>query len=229
MKEGPDISHVASLIGEPARAQMLLALMDRRALTATELATEAGVTKQTASGHLAKLQEGGMVSASKQGRHRYYRLDDDDVARALEALMGVAERKSGRRVRPGPKDPAMRKARVCYDHLAGETGVLALDQMLENGWIARRQDDLDLTAAGREAFNATGISLDRPASSRRPECRACLDWSVRRYHLGGHAGKVLLDWLLAERMVSRDPQSRVLRFSKDGEKAFNLWLAAPTQ
>ncbi|NNG02830.1 MAG: winged helix-turn-helix transcriptional regulator, partial [Inquilinus sp.] len=123
MKTGPDIAHVAALLGDPARANMLTALMSGRALTASELASEAGVTPQTASAHLARLQQGGLVVPRKQGRHRYYALTGEDVAAVLEALMGLAARTGHLRTRTGPKDPALRRARVCYDHLAGELGV----------------------------------------------------------------------------------------------------------
>lgn len=122
VRSGPDVARVAALIGDPARAAMLSALMDGGALTASELALEAGVAPPTASGHLARLREGGLLAEAKQGRSRYYRLAAPDVAAALEALMGLAARGPSR-ARPGPKDPALRRARLCYDHLAGEAGV----------------------------------------------------------------------------------------------------------
>ena len=120
MKDSPDISRIASLIGDPARANILTALMGGSALTASELAAEAGVTKQTASAHLAKLTEARFIAAERQGRHRYFRLADHQIADVLETLMGIAAKRKPARVRPGPKDPALRKARVCYDHLAGD-------------------------------------------------------------------------------------------------------------
>src|SRR6185437_11184524 len=134
MKEGPSIAPVAALAGDPARANMLAALMSGKALTASELAGEAGVTAQTASSHLAKLESGKLVAAVKQGRHRYFRLADSDVAEMLEAIMGVAARAGLSRVRPGPSDPAMRHARVCYDHLAGELGVQLHDSLAQRGF-----------------------------------------------------------------------------------------------
>ena len=129
MKAGPDIAMVASLVGDPARANMLTALMTGRALTASELAHEAGITPQTASSHLSKLEAGGLIEQEKQGRHRYYRLTDPDVAGVLEGLAGLAARAGHMRVRTGPKDPALRRARICYDHLAGDLGVQMLDSM----------------------------------------------------------------------------------------------------
>src|SRR5215472_4759377 len=168
LKEGPSIALVASLAGEPARANMLSALLSGKALTASELAFEAGVTLQTASSHLSKLESGGLVSSLKQGRHRYFRLAENDVAEMLEAMMGVAARAGHMRTRTGPKDPAMRKARVCYDHLAGEMGVRLFDSLVREGSLSRRSGDLRLTRRG-EAFLADfGITISALSSPRRP-------------------------------------------------------------
>src|SRR6185503_18848436 len=173
MKDGPDIALVGSLVGDPARANMLASLMTGRALTATELAQEAGVTPQTASTHLARLVDGGLLAAEKQGRHRYFRLAEPDVAQALEALMGLAARAGHLRVRTGPKDPQMRHARVCYDHLAGDLGVKL---------IAGSGEDLGVTRQGRHFFTGFGIAVEGLGGRRRPLCRPCLDWSERRHH-----------------------------------------------
>jgi DNA-binding transcriptional ArsR family regulator len=148
MKEGPVIASVAALLGDPARANILTALMDGRALTVSEFAEAAGVTIQTASGHLSKLDAANLLTAEKQGRHRYFRLSDPDVAQVLEALMGLAQRTGATRVRTGPKDAALRAARVCYDHLAGERGVDLLNGARQRGFIAR-QEELVLTDSGR--------------------------------------------------------------------------------
>ena len=129
---------VASLVGDPARANMLTALLSGRALTASELAQEAGITPQTASSHLSKLETGGLIEPEKQGRHRYYRLTDPDVAGVLEGLAGLAARAGHMRVRTGPKDPALRRARVCYDHLAGDLGVQMLDSMKQGLYVKPR-------------------------------------------------------------------------------------------
>ena len=139
MKAGPDIAMVASLVGDPARANMLTALMSGRALTASELAQEAGITPQTASSHLSKLEAGGLIEQEKQGRHRYYRLTDPDVAGVLEGLAGLAARAGHMRVRTGPKDPALRRARICYDHLAGDLGVQMLDSMKQQRLVRQQQ------------------------------------------------------------------------------------------
>src|ERR1700691_6018475 len=142
MKDGPDIARIAALVGDPARANILTALMGGQALTASELAGEAHVTAATASAHLAKLEAGGLIAQRKQGRHRYFRLTGPHVAEALEALIALAARAGHARTRPGPKEPAMRQARVCYDHLAGRLGVLAFDSLAARNLIEADGDGL---------------------------------------------------------------------------------------
>ncbi|HZH50406.1 MAG TPA: winged helix-turn-helix domain-containing protein [Microvirga sp.] len=219
MKEGPAIAPVAALLGDPARANMLGALMDGRALTVSELAEAAGVTLQTASGHLAKLQAAQLVSAEKQGRHRYFRLSGPDVAQVLEALMGLAQRTGAVRVRTGPKDAALRAARVCYDHLAGERGVALLNGLTRHGLVAG-SGELSLTTKGRGFFADFGVDMARLEKGRRPICRACLDWSERRLHLGGALGAAILSGIVERRWGRRD-RSRALVFTDEGLAAFN--------
>jgi DNA-binding transcriptional ArsR family regulator len=223
MKAGPDIAMVAALVGDPARANMLTALMTGRALTATELAHEGGITPQTASSHLAKLEAGGLIEQEKQGRHRYYRLSDPDVAGVLEGLEGLAARAGHMRVRTGPKDPALRRARVCYDHLAGDLGVQMLDSMKKQKLIRQRKQDIELTPEG-ERFLARSlqISADSLAHPRRPLCKACLDWSERRHHLAGTLGAAIMTRLTELKWAARDaaPGSRVVNFTRNGEKRF---------
>ena len=143
---------VASLVGDPARANMLTALMTGRALTASELAQEAGITPQTASSHLSKLEAGGLIEPEKQGRHRYYRLTGEDVAGVLEMLEGLAARVGHMRVRTGPKDPALRRARICYDHLAGDLGVQMLDSMRTQSLVRQKKQDIELTPKARDSW-----------------------------------------------------------------------------
>src|SRR5271168_4221946 len=162
MKVGPDIAMVASLVGDPARANMLTALMNGRALTATELSQEAGIMPQTASSHLAKLETGGLIEQEKQGRHRYYRLTDPDIAAVLEGLQGIAARAGHMRVRTGPKDPALRRARVCYDHLAGDLGVQMLDSMKQQKLVRQHKQLIELTADG-ERFMAKTLQISPEA------------------------------------------------------------------
>ncbi|MFL5295254.1 MAG: ArsR/SmtB family transcription factor [Phenylobacterium sp.] len=220
MKEGPDIATIASLLGDPARANMLTALCAGQALTAGELAREGGVTAQTASSHLAKLSAGGLVEGRKQGRHTYYALTGPDVAGVIEALSGLAARTGHSRIRPGPKEPALRRARVCYDHLAGDLGVGMLDRLTTRGLIVGSGESLVLTADG-EAF-MTALGLDVPALSalRRPLCKGCLDWSVRRSHLAGALGAALLERFYALGWAAREPGTRVVAFSPRGLEAF---------
>ncbi|HEY2049074.1 MAG TPA: winged helix-turn-helix domain-containing protein [Caulobacteraceae bacterium] len=202
MKEGPNIAGVAALIGDPARANVLTALIDGRALTVSELAHAAGVSLPTASGHLAKLAEAGLIEGERQGRHRYFRLSGPDVAHALEALMGLAERTGAKRVRTGPREPALRQARACYDHLAGETAVAMFDALIARGALTADEEPR-LTKAGEIAFRALSLDLDRLQQSSRPLCRRCLDWSERRAHLGGALGAAILDRLLSTGMAQR--------------------------
>ncbi len=223
MKAGPDIAMVASLVGDPARANMLTALLGGRALTASELAHQAGVTPQTASSHLSKLEAGGLVEPEKQGRHRYYRLSDPDVAGVLEGLAGLAARAGHMRVRTGPKDPELRRARICYDHLAGDLGVQMLDSMKKKRLVRQRKQDIELTHEG-ESFleDALQISPQALAHPRRPVCKACLDWSERRHHLAGTLGAALMNRFTELKWAARDaaPGSRVVKFSRTGEKGF---------
>ncbi|TNE62610.1 MAG: transcriptional regulator [Alphaproteobacteria bacterium] len=216
MKEGPIIASVAALLGDPARANMLSALMDGRALTVSELAVAAGVTVQTASGHLSKLKDANLVAAEKQGRHRYFRLSGNDVADVLEALMGLAERTGAKRVRTGPKDAALRDARVCYDHLAGSRSVELFDSLAARGLISC-MDAPTLTPAGRAFFIGFGIDVARLEKGRRPLCRTCLDWSERRNHLAGALGAAILAEFSARGWVRRGP-GRLVGFTVLGQE-----------
>src|SRR5919109_1675892 len=154
MREGPDIAHIANLVGDPARANMLTALVGGTALTASELALEAGVTLQTASSHLSKLTAGGLLKLSVQGRHRYFALAGPHIAAMLESIMGVAAAVGPQRVRPGPRDRAMREARVCYDHLAGDLSVAMFDRPLAEGAIVETADGVRLGRNGHDFFAA---------------------------------------------------------------------------
>ena len=214
---------VAALVGDPARANMLTALMTGRALTASELADQAGITPQTASSHLGKLETGGLIEQEKQGRHRYYRLTDPDVAGVIEGLAGLAARAGHMRVRTGPKDPALRRARVCYDHLAGDLGVQMLDSMRKQRLGRQTKQTIELTVEG-ERFMAKNlqISAEMLAHPRRPLCKACLDWSERRHHLAGTLGAAVMTRFTELKWAARDaaPGSRVVNFSRNGEKRF---------
>ena len=220
MKDGPIIAPVAALAGDPARANMLVALLGGKALTASELANEAGITAQTASSHLAKLEAGGLIARVRQGRHAYFRLANHDVATMLETMMGVAARAGHLRTRPGPSDPAMRKARMCYDHLAGEMGVALFDSLVARGHIAENNNAVSLTRKGEKFLEEFGIDAEALKAERRPLCRSCLDWSMRRAHLSGALGGAILAQLYALDWAKRDRKSRVVIFSLRGEKRF---------
>jgi DNA-binding transcriptional ArsR family regulator len=168
MADGPNIAAIAALLGDPARANMLSALMHGQALTASELAQEAGVMLSAASGHLGKLAGAGLVTIEKQGRHHYFRLSGADVASVLEGLMGVAARTGHLRLRTGPRDPELRRARVCYDRLAGNAAVRLYDRLEVAGMIAATDNGtVRLTKAGERFFSALGIDLNAVASGRR--------------------------------------------------------------
>ena len=226
MKDGPNIVSISSLVGDHARASMLTALMTGEALTATELSVEANITKQTASSHLAKLVDAGLIAVTSQGRHRYFRLAAPDVAQLLESLMGIAERTGARRYRPGPRDPALRKARVCYDHLAGDMGVLLYEALLQNDLIHAslaadaQNPELELTLEGTRFFQDLQIDIKAPGKSRRRSCRPCLDWSVRRFHLAGALGSAVLQYCYRKKLARRVEGSRVVGFTPRGEKVF---------
>jgi DNA-binding transcriptional ArsR family regulator len=226
MKDGPNIVGIAALIGDHARAEMLTALMTGQALTATELAQVANVTKQTVSAHLSKLLDAQLLAVEVQGRHRYFRLADRDVAELLESLMGVAYRTGAVRLRSSPREPALRKARVCYDHLAGEIGVQVYESLERRRLLRANGAEPVVTKPGREFCTRLGIDLEALARQRRPLCRTCLDWSMRRHHLAGSLGAALLDRCLALGWARRAKDSRVVSFSAAGEKALRAQFPA---
>jgi DNA-binding transcriptional ArsR family regulator len=228
MKDGPNIAKIAALLGDATRTDVLTALMADRALTASELATIAGVTKQTMSAHLSKLLDASLIAVDQQGRHRYFRLADEDVAGLLESLMGVAFRTGAVRLLPSPREPALRKARVCYDHLAGELGVLAYESMVRHNLLEMSRHGLRPSAAGIAWCKEGGIDIDAVSRQRRIYCRACMDWSERRYHLAGSLGAALLARLCELGWARRDRASRVIHFAPIGESRFrNLFRMNP--
>ena len=229
MKDGPSIVRIAALVGDHARAEILTALMGGEALTATELAEVAGVTKQTVSTHLAKLVDAQLLAVESQGRHRYFRLAERDVAELLESLMGVAYRAGALRIRSSPREPALRKARVCYDHLAGDLGVLVFDSLDRRRWLRSRGAALELTSNGKRFCREFGIDVDALARQRRPLARACLDWSVRRHHLAGAVGAAVLNRCLALGWARRAKSSRVVVFSDAGERALRERFSMPAR
>lgn len=226
MRDGPDPSEPAALIGDPARAAILTALLDGGAWTASELALQAGVGAPTTSAHLAKLVAGGLIAVVAQGRHRYYRLAGGEVAAALEALMKIAVQKAPRKRQPGPRDAAMRRARTCYDHIAGELGVALFQGMQRARWIRSTADGWVLTPKGKAALIADlGIDLAARATPRREAIKPCLDWSERTEHLGGALGAALLERAIAARWVKRGA-GRIIELTVAGRDAFATALDA---
>ncbi len=220
-------TEIASLAGDPARAGMLHALMDGRALTASELAQAAHVTPQTASGHLTKLAAGGLIAVEKQGRHRYHRLASPAVARMLESIMQVAADARPRVIVTGPRDKALRAARTCYDHLAGHLGVALADAMIANRQIELTADAGIVTAEGASLFERLGIALEtrKPERSKRILCRPCLDWSERRPHIGGALGAALCAHCLTAGWIRRVEGSRAVSVTTKGRQRFREYFA----
>jgi DNA-binding transcriptional ArsR family regulator len=225
-----DVAAVAALMGEPARAAVLFALADGRALAATTLAAEAGVARSTVSAHLARLVEGGLIRVEPSGRHRYFRLAGLEAADAIEALARIAPAQRVRSLRQDTHAGAVRHARTCYDHLAGRVGVALTDALVSDGVLTvedgpdgRRDPVLGagtahrfaLTDGGRQRLLGLGLELGRP--SRRPLVRYCVDWSEQRPHIAGTLGAALLDMLIARRWVRRGDR-RVVRVTDAGRR-----------
>ncbi|MGH6828483.1 MAG: ArsR/SmtB family transcription factor [Rhizomicrobium sp.] len=223
MKYGPDISVIAQLMGDPARANMVMALMGGLALSATELAAEAGVMPSTATGHLGKLVSSGLLRRHKQGRNRYFEIADPDVGEAVEALTAVAARAGHLRARPGPRDEAMRHARSCYDHLGGRLAVDLARHWLASRLLCWREGSLEPTRKGRLFLLGRGITLSELAKPKRALCRACMDWSERAPHLGGALGAAILKRILCEGWAVREHKPRTIAFSRRGEENFVRW------
>lgn len=216
MFEGPDITEAAALMGDPARARMLTAMLDGRAWTATELACEAGVGSSTASAHLGKLLTGGLVSDVRQGRHRYFRLADDDVATALESLMVLSKRASPSKRLPGPRDARLRHARTCYGHLAGDLGVRLFAHLRSEGWLMAHSRGWQFSEGGSEAFAGWLGIAPRPLAMMG---RNCLDWSERREHLGGALGKAVFQ-TLSEAVLLAAGKDRLVELTTLGAAKF---------
>ncbi|MGB8840944.1 MAG: helix-turn-helix transcriptional regulator [Aliidongia sp.] len=220
-----EIAEFASVIGEPARTAMLIALMDGRALTATELASVAGITPQTASTHLARLSAAGLLKVERQGRHRYHRLAGADVARMLEGIMQfVSGDEVGRTApRTGPRDEALRRARTCYDHLAGRLGVGIADALIAKRYVEMDGEAGIVTQSGVAFFSQVGMVLPGGAPGRhvsRPICRPCLDWSERRPHLAGRLGAAICTHGFEAGWLRRIEGDRAVDITPTGRAAF---------
>jgi DNA-binding transcriptional ArsR family regulator len=209
-----DLASVGALLAEPARAKVLLALGDGRSLPASMLASEAGVAPSTASHHLARLVDGGLLTVASRGRHRYYALAGPQVAELLEAVARVAPAEPVTSLRAGPRAHALRYGRHCYDHLAGRLGVAVADAL-----VVARDDDLEVTVAGATKLAAIGVDVHAGES-----VRACLDWTEQRPHVAGRLGRTLLKRLLELDWLQRSTGTRALRLTDAGRAGLEAEL-----
>ncbi|CAN5193359.1 helix-turn-helix domain-containing protein [soil metagenome] len=214
------LAHIASLLADPTRARIVMALMDGRARTAKELAYLSEVSAATASAHLAKLVGMKLVEVSPQGRHRYHRIASPRVAEMVEAIGAVAGETLRAAPVRGPADAAMLTARTCYDHLAGRLGVAVADSLQEAGHLALTADGGEVTPAGRAFLARNSIALDQPSTARRIFCRPCIDWTERRFHVAGHVGAAICACAHRRGWVRPECDSRALRITADGRRAF---------
>lgn len=220
MNNEPNIAHVASLIGEPTRAKMMIALMSGKALTATELAVEADISSSTASSHLTKLVNSELLMVRKQGRHKYFQIGSQEVAALIESLLNISSRIQTNEITTGPSDKALRKSRVCYDHLAGELAVNLMDELLAKDFFILNTSDMQLSELGQQFFKSLGFDATEFRQQKRPICKACLDWSERRDHLAGVLGQWILNDLFNRGWAIRALDSRVVTFTPSGLRKF---------
>jgi DNA-binding transcriptional ArsR family regulator len=219
------LSEIAALMGDPARASMLQLLMDGRAHTASELALAAGVTAQTASGHLGRMVEADLLAARAQGRNRFYRLASGEVAHAIESLMALA----GTRAPPAAKtaawrrDPDLRFCRTCYDHLAGQVGLAVTDALTQHGYLEPKgAHDWKLTPSGELFCTRLGVDLaGARAAHSRHFARQCLDWSERRPHISGALGSAIADTFFKKGWAERLRRGRTVRLTDSGRRALS--------
>lgn len=217
MSADPDLAVIAQLIGEPARAAMLLALLGGQALPAGELAARAGVSPQTASAHLARLADAGLVRAASSGRHRYYRLGSGEVGAVLESLMTIAPARPVRSLRQSEEAQALRRARTCYDHLAGALGVRLTQQLLARELLVGEEACYHVTASGAAFLAGWAIDLEALRRGRRALARPCLDWSERHDHLAGALGAAIAARLFERGWLRRLRGSRAVHLTGEGQ------------
>ena len=218
MFQEPDIAAVAALISEPTRAIILSALLSGEALPASELASRANITPQTASSHLSRLLEGNLISVTAIGRHRYYSLKNREVAQLLESLQVIAPLSENTPARKPKIAPELCHARTCYDHLAGKLGVVLSEELIRQGYLNEIDQNYDLTKKGVKLANDWDIEIMSLKEKRRKFAYACRDWSERRFHIAGALGAAFADTFFARGWIKRLPDSRALRITYDGAK-----------
>lgn len=210
------LSHIAGLVGEAGRIQILTTLLDGSCHPASELAAVAGLSPQTASSHLSKLLSAGLIACERDGRQRLFRLSNVDVAMAVEAIGALSQKASATTV-----VPELRFARTCYDHLAGLLGIAVRDALITRSLLRYCGNDFGLTAAGERLIRKVfDVDLEELYGLRRSFARKCLDWTERRHHIGGALGAALLHAFFAKRWIAALPNSRCVRATHEGELAF---------
>ncbi len=214
----PNLAAIGQILGDPTRILILEMLYDGRAWSASELARAAGITPQTASSHLNKLVDANLLAVRPQGRNRYYRLADSDVADALEALMVLAMRRDARADIVAVREDPMRHARTCYDHIAGRLGIMLVDRLLEQSCLQEDSEGYRLTERGEALMADLGMDTASMRAGRRPFTRKCLDWSERRHHIGGALGAALADALFERNWIKRASDSRALQVTAEGRR-----------
>ncbi|PAD34643.1 ArsR/SmtB family transcription factor [Terribacillus saccharophilus] len=214
------VAAAASLLSESSRSIMLTYMLDGRFHTSGELARAAGITPQTASFHLKKLEEAGFLDQTKQGRHRYYGLKDPAIAQVIESLLTITPPAQVSSFKQAAEDQAIRYARTCYDHLAGSLGIQVAKALVDSGYIIQDHDQFILTAKGEAFFSNFGINLETTRRKRRSFSHCCLDWSERKHHLAGALGSEMLERFLEMEWLRRKPESRALLLTEKGRNGF---------
>jgi DNA-binding transcriptional ArsR family regulator len=224
MDDTPDLPRIARLLADPARAKIVWALIDGTMRPAGELAYAANISAQSASAHLTKLVKGGLLESEAQGRHRYFRIANSEVACMIESMASLSAEITPRKPPPPPLVRAMpdqfMHARTCYDHLAGEMAVRILDAMLKMGWLAAKGQEFSVTTLGEKKLAGLNVNLDIARAERRVFARPCVDLTQRRPHLGGALGAALLDLFVEQGWILRSPRSRVVSLTPKGTEAF---------
>jgi DNA-binding transcriptional ArsR family regulator len=220
MRSEPGLAAAAALVAQPARAELVLAVLADGPLTASELAARAGIARSTASGHLGRLVAGGFLAVSGRGRNRYYELSGADVAEAVEALSRVAPQRAPRSLREATRNELLREARTCYDHLAGRLGVAFAGALERRGVVQRVDGDYALGGRAAVELSALGIELLPLAAQRRPLLRGCLDWSERELHVAGSLGAALTARLFELGCITRRDATRSVAVTEAGRELF---------